>query len=188
MIRCDWSTNNELMINYHDTEWGVPVHDDQMLFEHLSLDCFQAGLSWQTILNKRENFRAAFDNFQIHKVASYDQKKVHKLLSDAGIIRNRLKIEAVIHNAKRVLEIQKTIGSFNSYIWSFTDGKTIHNHFQSISEIPPTSNLSDQISKDMRHKGFTFCGATIIYAFLQAIGVVNDHVISCFRYKELISV
>jgi len=188
MIRCNWSTNNELMIKYHDTEWGVPAHDDQLLFEHLTLDCFQAGLSWQTILNKRENFRAAFDNFRIDKVASYSPKNVDELLANAGIIRNRQKIEAAINNAQCVLKLQSTIGSFDSYIWSFTEGKTIHNSFQSITEIPPTSGLSDHVSKDLRHKGFKFCGSTIIYAFLQAIGVVNDHITSCFRYNELISI
>ncbi len=185
MTRCDWSTNNELMIKYHDTEWGVPVHDDQLLFEHLTLDCFQAGLSWQTILNKRENFRKAFDNFEIKKVASYDDEKREILLSDAGIIRNRQKINASIHNAKLFLEIQKDSGSFDSYIWSFTHRNTIQNNYKSISELPATSELSDRASKDMRRRGFKFCGSTIIYAFMQAVGIVNDHVDSCFRNNEL---
>lgn len=185
MTRCNWSTNNDLMIEYHDTEWGVPVYDDQLLFEHLTLDCFQAGLSWQTILNKRENFRKVFDNFEIEKVASYGDEKRTALLNDAGIIRNRQKIDAAIHNAKLILEIQKNQGSFKNYIWSFTDGKTIHNHFKSLSELPPTSGLSDQVSKDMRSKGFKFCGSTIVYAFMQAVGIVNDHLVDCFRYKEL---
>jgi len=173
------------MINYHDTEWGVPVHNDQLLFEHLTLDCFQAGLSWQTILNKRENFRKAFDNFEIEKVASYDDKKREVLLNDSGIIRNRQKIDASIHNAKLILEIQKDFGSFDSYIWTFTNGRTIQNKYNSISELPATSDLSDKVSKDMRNRGFKFCGSTIIYAFMQAVGIVNDHIENCFRNKEL---
>ena len=185
MKRCDWSTNNELMIKYHDTEWGVPVHDDQLLFEHLTLDCFQAGLSWQTILNKRENFRKAFDNFEIEKVACYDDKKKKALLSDSGIIRNRHKIDAAIHNAKLFLEIQKDMGSFDSFIWTFTNGNTIQNKYNSISELPATSDLSDKVSKEMRSRGFKFCGSTIIYAFMQAVGILNDHVENCFRNKEL---
>lgn len=187
MSRCNWSSHNDLLIKYHDTEWGVPVHDDQVLFEHLILDCFQAGLSWQTILNKRENFHKAFDNFNIEKIASYNEEKINSLLLDKGIIRNRQKINAAIHNAKLVLEIQMKQGSFSSYIWSFTDGKTIQNHLKSMSEIPATTDLSDKVSKDMRNKGFKFCGSTIIYAFMQAVGIVNDHVESCFRYKELTS-
>lgn len=185
MIRCEWSTHNELMIKYHDTEWGVPVHDDQLLFEHLTLDCFQAGLSWQTILNKRENFRKAFDNFQIEKVASFGEKKKEILLNDAGIIRNRQKIEAAIHNAKLILEIQKSHGSFDAYIWSFTAGNTIQNQFKSMSELPATSDLSDKVSKELRSRGFKFCGSTIIYAFMQAVGIVNDHVCGCFRHNEV---
>jgi len=185
MIRCDWSKSNDLLIKYHDTEWGVPVHDDQLLFEHLTLDCFQAGLSWQTILNKRENFRKAFDNFQLEKVASFDEEKIKALLHDAGIIRNRLKILAAIHNAKCIIEIQSNIRSFDAYLWSFTDGKSVQNNHKSISDIPATSDLSDRLSKDLRNKGFKFCGSTIIYAFLQAVGIVNDHVTTCFRHKEL---
>ena len=184
-MRCDWSSSNDLLIKYHDTEWGVPVHDDKVLFEHLILDCFQAGLSWQTILNKRENFLKAFDNFEIKKIASYSEDKIKSLLTDKGIIRNRQKINAAIHNAKLVLEIQRKVGSFNSYIWSFTGGKTIQNNFKNMSEIPATTDLSDQVSSDLRSRGFKFCGSTIIYAFMQAVGIVNDHVNSCFRYKEL---
>jgi DNA-3-methyladenine glycosylase I len=175
------------MITYHDTEWGTPVHDDQLLFEHLTLDCFQAGLSWQTILNKRENFRKAFDRFEIEKVAAYDEKKIRSLLSDAGIIRNRMKIEAATHNARRILDLQHEFNSFDAYIWGFTGGKTIQNKHKTLSDLPATSELSDKISKDLRTKGFKFCGSTIIYAFMQAVGIVNDHVTSCFRHKELAS-
>ncbi|MFN2127352.1 MAG: DNA-3-methyladenine glycosylase I [Anaerolineales bacterium] len=184
-IRCDWSTRDPLMINYHDVEWGVPVHDDQILFEHLSLDTFQAGLSWQTILRKRENFRKAFDHFNIERVAQYDQKKISELLKNEGIIRNRQKIEATIHNACRVIEIQVEYGSFNYFVWSFTDGRTIHNTFRKMSELPATSDISDAMSLSLRGKGFKFIGSTICYAFMQAIGVVNDHLMNCFRYNEL---
>jgi DNA-3-methyladenine glycosylase I len=173
------------MIKYHDEEWGVPVHDDQLLFEHLCLDGFQAGLSWQTILNKRENFRKAFDNFNIRKVSRYDQDKVKELLADKDIIRNRLKINATVNNAKRVLEIQNDYGSFDTYIWSFTNGRSIHNNYKQMSELPATSQISDTMSKSLQTKGFKFVGSTICYAFMQATGMVNDHVISCFRYKEL---
>jgi DNA-3-methyladenine glycosylase I len=173
------------MIKYHDEEWGVPVHDDQLLFEHLSLDGFQAGLSWQTVLNKRENFRKAFDSFDLKIVSEYDQEKVTVLLENKGIIRNRLKIEGTITNAKKVLEVQKEFGSFDSYIWSFTNGKTIQNKFTSMSDIPATSQISDAMSKSLRERGFKFVGSTICYAFMQAVGIVNDHTISCFRYQKL---
>jgi DNA-3-methyladenine glycosylase I len=184
-MRCDWATHNPLMQKYHDEEWGTPVHDDRLLFEHLSLDCFQAGLSWQTILNKREGFRTAFDNFEIEKVASYDTGKVQSLLTNEGIIRNGNKIEAIISNAKRVLEIQKEFGSFDTYLWKFTAGTTIHNLFAKQYEIPAYSSVSDEMSRDMRIRGFKFTGTTICYAFMQAIGMVNDHITSCFRYSQL---
>lgn len=185
-MKCDWCAGDPLMEKYHDEEWGTPMHHDQLLFEHLSLDGFQAGLSWKTILHKRENFRKAFDNFNIEKVASYDQKKVDALLQDKGIVRNRLKIAATINNAQKVLEIQKEFGSFDAYFWSFTEGKTVHNHFEMMEEIPATSALSDKMSADLRRRGFKFVGSTIVYAILQAVGVVNDHLISCPRYEKLI--
>ena len=185
IMRCEWSTNNPLMIAYHDNEWGVPVHDDQLLFEHLSLDSFQAGLSWQTVLNKREHFRQAFDHFNIKKVAEYNSEKVALLLENKGIIRNRQKIEAVINNANRILEIQSEVGSFDKYIWSFTGGKAIQNRFTKMSDIPATSSVSDALSKSLRERGFKFSGTTICYAFMQAIGMVNDHITSCFRFNEL---
>ncbi len=184
-MRCDWSVQNPLMIKYHDEEWGVPVHNDQELFEHLSLDSFQAGLSWQTVLNKRDNFREAFDNFDIHKVAQYSQEKVSLLLENKGIIRNRQKIEAAINNANKVIEIIEEYGSFDRYIWGFTQGQTLHNSFKFMSDIPATSDASDAMSKSLRAKGFKFVGSTICYAFMQATGMVNDHVTSCFRYQKL---
>jgi DNA-3-methyladenine glycosylase I len=173
------------MQKYHDEEWGTPVHDDQLLFEHLSLDCFQAGLSWQTILNKREGFRAAFDNFDIEKVASYDDFKIQALLNDSSIIRNTGKIVAIIHNARLVRDIQNELGSFDNYIWQFTDGKIVQNAFSKQFEIPAYSEISNNMSRAMRMKGFKYTGTTICYAFMQATGIVNDHITSCFRYKEL---
>ena len=184
-MRCEWSTSNERMIEYHDTEWGTPVHDDQLLFEHLSLDGFQAGLSWQTILNKRVNFRAAFDHFDPGLVAAYNSHKINELLANPGIVRNRLKITATIENARQFLKIREEHGSFDAYIWGFTSGKTIHNSHSTVNEIPAKTELSDRISADLKKKGFTFVGSTIIYAFLQATGIVNDHVVHCFRYQEL---
>ena len=184
-MRCDWSTKDPIMIKYHDEEWGVPVHNDQQLFEHLSLDSFQAGLSWKTVLNKRDNFREAFDNFDINKVALYNQDKVAQLLENKGIIRNRQKIEAAINNANKVIEIQEESGSFDQYIWDFTQGTTIQNNFKGMSDLPATSTVSDVMSKSLRARGFKFVGSTICYAFMQAIGMVNDHITSCFRYQEL---
>jgi DNA-3-methyladenine glycosylase I len=184
-MRCDWALHNLLMQKYHDEEWGTPVHDDRLIFEHLSLDCFQAGLSWQTILNKREGFRSAFDNFEIACVAAFEHSKVQSLLTDERIIRNGSKIEAIIHNANLVLGLQKEFGSFNEYIWKFTGGKTIHGNYEKQYEIPAFSDASDQMSRDMRIRGFKFTGTTICYAFMQAIGIVNDHLTSCFRHSEL---
>lgn len=184
-MRCNWSTSNPLMIKYHDEEWGVSVYDDQLLFEHLCLDSFQAGLSWQTVLNKRENFREAFDNFNLEKVANYNITKVNKLLENKGIIRNRQKIEATINNAGKVLEIQKEFGGFDRYIWDFVNGKTIQNNFKIMSDIPATTPISDAMSKSLRARGFKFVGSTICYAFMQATGMVNDHIISCFRHQDL---
>jgi DNA-3-methyladenine glycosylase I len=185
MKRCSWSESNDLYIEYHDKEWGTPVHDDRKHFEFLALESFQAGLSWLTILKKRENFRKAFNGFDPKKVAKYDKRKIERLMKDAGIIRNRMKIEATINNAKRFLEVQKEFGSFDDYIWRFTKGKPKINSWKKLSQIPATTKLSDEISKDLKERGFKFVGSTIIYAHLQAIGIVNDHVVGCFRYKEL---
>jgi DNA-3-methyladenine glycosylase I len=182
---CEWPSNNELMIKYHDEEWGVALHDDQKLFEFLVLDAFQAGLSWQTIINKRENFRKAFDNFDYKKIALYGQEKKDELLQDAGIIRNRLKIDATISNANIFLEVQKEFGSFDKYIWQFTNHITIINKCKSLNEIPVSTPESDAMSKDLKKRGFKFVGTTICYAFMQAAGMVNDHTIECFRYEEL---
>jgi len=184
-IRCSWPMNDPLMIKYHDTEWGVPVYDDQKLFEFLVLDAFQAGLSWSIILKKRENFRKAFDNFNPEIIAKYTQRNVKKLLLDAGIVRNRLKINATIANAQEFLKIKKEFKSFKKYIWQFTDHKTIKNKFKSLGEIPAKTKESDAMSKDMKKRGFKFVGSTICYAFMQAAGMVNDHTVVCFRYKEV---
>lgn len=177
--RCGWVGADELMIQYHDREWGRVVHDDQKLFEFLILESFQAGLSWRTILHKRENFRKAFANFEPRKVAKFDKKKFDSLMQDAGIIRNRLKIGAAINNAERFLEVQKEFGSFDKYVWSFTKGKRVVNKPKNLAQIPATSPISDAMSKDMGERGFKFRGTTICYAFLQAVGVVDDHVLGC---------
>jgi DNA-3-methyladenine glycosylase I len=173
------------MVEYHDKEWGVPVHEDGTLFEFLVLEGAQAGLSWQTVLNKRENYRKAFYGFEIAKIARYNNKDVQRLLRDPGIIRNRLKIQATINNAKQTLEIQKEFGSFDKYIWRFVDGKPIKHRFESLSEIPATTKESDAMSKDLRKRGLRFVGPTICYAFMQAVGMVNDHTTKCFRYDTL---
>lgn len=181
MERCGWPGTDELYIKYHDEEWGVPVHDDRKQFEFLVLESAQAGLSWITILRKRENYRAAYDNFEPEKVARYCEDKVLELLNNPGIIRNRRKIEASINNAKRFLEIQKEFGSFDTYIWGFVDNKPINRSYQNIIDIPATSELSDRVSKDLKDRGFKFLGSTIVYSHLQATGVVNDHIDGCFR-------
>jgi len=183
--RCDWA-KKPLEIEYHDNEWGVPVHDDRKLFEFLVLDGFQAGLSWTTILAKRENFRRAFDDFNYEKIAQYEEKKIEALLLDAGIIRNKLKIKVAISNARAFLKVQQEFGSFDRYIWSFTDGKTMVNHWRTMDEVPATSRESDAMSKDLKRRGFNFVGSTICYAFMQAAGMVNDHLVTCFRYKEVV--
>ena len=185
MNRCAWTGANELMLAYHDTEWGVPLHDEQKLFEFLILEGMQAGLSWSTILNKRENFRRAFVEFDVAQVAHFGKRDVNRLLQDAGIIRNRLKIEAAINNAQRFIEVQHDLGSFDAYIWGFVDGKPIKNGFKSLSKIPAKTPLSDAISKDLKQRGFKFVGSTIVYAHLQATGMVNDHTVDCFRYDEV---
>ncbi|MDO9274717.1 MAG: DNA-3-methyladenine glycosylase I [Lutibacter sp.] len=184
-IRCGWCKNDPLYMAYHDTEWGVPVYEDDKLFEFLILETFQAGLSWITILRKRENFRNAFDNFDYKKIASYSETKFEELLLDAGIIRNKLKIKATISNAVAFMEVQQEFGSFSNYIWSFTQGKPIKNNRKTLSELPATNELSDAISKDLKKRGFKFVGSTVIYAHLQATGMINDHVTDCFRYHEV---
>ena len=182
-IRCEWAGSNPLMVKYHDEEWGKPLHDDNRLFELLILEGAQAGLNWSTILNKRENYRKAFDNFDPKKVSRYSDKKIKELLNNVGIVRNRLKIHSAIRNAKIFLEIQKEYGSLDKYIWSFVNNKPIKNNFKSLKEIPASTELSYRISEDLKMKGMNFVGSTIIYAFMQAVGVVNDHTIGCFRRK-----
>jgi DNA-3-methyladenine glycosylase I len=186
MNRCHWAENvDELYTQYHDTEWGTPVHDDRRLFEFLVLEGAQAGLSWATILKKRENYRLIFDGFDPAKIADYNEEKEAELLANAGIIRNRLKIKSAIRNAKAFLAIQKEFGSFDAYIWRFVDGQPIVNHFQSIAELPAKTELSDAISADLQKRGMNFVGSTIIYSFMQAVGLVNDHTADCFRYEAL---
>lgn len=182
--RCAWTRDNPLMNTYHDTEWGVPCRDDQKLFEYIVLDTFQAGLSWQIILNKREGLRQAFANFNAQKIAKFDEKKIQALLLDTGIIRNNLKIRGTISNAQAYLETQKEFGSFWQYIWRFVDGKTIIHKHKQISELGSTSPESDAMAKDLKKRGFKFCGSTVCYAFMQAAGLVNDHTMDCFRYRE----
>ncbi len=184
--RCTWAhLKDELYVKYHDEDWGVPIHDDQKLFEMIILEGAQAGLSWETVLKKRENYRKAFDNFDPKKVAKYDEKKKEELLRNEGIIRNRLKIKSAIKNAKVFLEIQKEYTSFDKYIWSFVNHKSIQNKFTALLEIPAKTKLSDKISNDLKKRGMNFVGSTIIYAFMQSIGMVNDHEIACFRYSEI---
>ncbi|MBI5219792.1 MAG: DNA-3-methyladenine glycosylase I [Bacteroidia bacterium] len=185
MKRCAWPGEDKLMIEYHDKEWGVPIHDDDKLFEFMVLDTFQAGLSWKTILHKRENFRKAFAGFNAKKIAAFDEAKITSLMHDEGIIRNNLKIRATIANAKAFLKIRKDYGSFDKYIWQFTGGKTKTNRWKTIKQIPPSSKESDAMSKDLKKHGFGFAGTTICYAFMQAAGMVNDHTTDCFRYKQV---
>jgi DNA-3-methyladenine glycosylase I len=182
MQRCSWP-KSELDIAYHDTEWGVPQHDDQLLFELLILEGAQAGLSWSTILKKRQNYRRAFDNFEARKIAKYDARKVKSLLADEGIVRNRLKIAATIQNAKAFLAVQKEFGSFDAYIWQFVGGKPIQNKRKSLKEVPARTSESDAMSKDLLKRGFKFVGSTICYAYMQATGMVNDHTVDCFRHR-----
>jgi len=183
--RCPWPSDDKLMIKYHDKEWGVPLHNDKKLFEFLILEGFQAGLSWRTILHKRENFRKAFDNFDYNKVAKYNNRKINSLLKDAGIIRNKLKIDGAITNAKEFLKVRKEFGTFDKYIWSFVNGKPIQNNIKSLKELPAKTKLSDQISDDLRKRGLKFVGSTIVYAHMQATGMVNDHIVGCFRYEAI---
>jgi DNA-3-methyladenine glycosylase I len=184
MRRCDWA-KNDLAIHYHDTEWGVPLHDDQRLFEFLILEGAQAGLSWDTVLAKRDNYRKAFDNFDAEKIANYDDKKCAKLLENVGIIRNRLKIASAVRNAKCYLQVVKEFGTFDKYIWSFVGGKPIVNNWENIKQVPATTEISDAMCKDLKKRGFNFVGSIIMYAFMQATGMVNDHLTTCFRYEEI---
>lgn len=185
VIRCPWPKDDPLMLSYHDHEWGRPAHDDRKLFEAIVLDAFQAGLSWRTVINKRENFRTAFDDFDAEKIARYNSRKLQSLLQNAGIIRNRMKMEASVRNAKAFLKVQDEFGSFDKYIWQFTGYKTIHNRWKHLKQIPASTKESDAMSKDMKQRGFTFCGTTICYAFMQAAGMVNDHLVDCFCYEEI---
>jgi DNA-3-methyladenine glycosylase I len=184
-MKCNWSTHSLMLEEYHDKEWGTPVHNDQLLFEHLALDSFQAGLSWSTILNKRVNFRLAFNDFHIREVSKFNSNKVETLLKDSGIIRNRMKIEATVFNAGLIMDLQKEFGSFDRFIWKFVNYQTIHNSWKTIHEIPATSPESDEMSKELKKRGFKFTGSTICYAFMQATGMVNDHLTDCFRFKEI---
>ena len=187
ITRCSWTRTDPLMIHYHDTEWGVPLHDDRKIYEFLVLEGMQAGLSWLTVLRKRENFREAFRGFDPAIVAKFGSRDMNRLLSDAGIIRNRQKLEAAIVNAQKFLIVQKEFGSFDRYIWEFVGGKPIQNRFKTEAEIPAASRESDQLSKDMKQRGFKFVGSTILYAHMQATGMVNDHLVSCFRYSSLMN-
>ena len=182
--RCTWA-RTELSIPYHDNEWGVPVHDDRVLFEFLTLEGAQAGLSWETVLKKRDRYRLAFDNFDPNKVAKYTQRKVAKLLNDSGIIRNRLKIASTVENAKAFLQIQKEFGSFDTFVWQFVGGKPKRNRWRSPNEVPAFTDESDLISRTLKQHGFKFVGSTICYAFMQAVGMVNDHTVDCFRYRQV---
>ena len=184
-MNCTWPANDELMLQYHDTEWGRPVHDDKKHFEFLVLDCFQAGLSWKTILHRRAHFKKAFANFDMKKVAKFDEDKVLELMQNVGIIRNKFKITGTIKNAKAFIEIQKEFGSFDTYIWQFVNNKTINNKIKQTSQIPANSNESIAMSIALKKRGFTFVGSTICYAYMQAAGLVNDHLVSCSNYKDV---
>jgi DNA-3-methyladenine glycosylase I len=182
--RCEWA-DSEVHFDYHDREWGVPVHDDRLLYELLILEGAQAGLSWQTILRKRDNYRAAFENFDPRVIASYDQRKVDELLTNPGIVRHRLKINAAIRNARAFLAVQREFGSFDAYVWRFVGGQPRKNTWRILQEVPARTSESDVLSKDLQHRGFAFVGSTICYAFMQAVGLVNDHLVGCFRHAEI---
>lgn len=184
MIRCPWCGDDPLYVDYHDREWGIPVRDDRVLFEFLLLETFQAGLSWITILRKRENFRIAFDHFDYDRIAEYDEDKYEELLRNEGIIRNRLKIRAAIGNARAFQKIREQEGSFSDYLWRFVENRPVVNHWSSLQEVPAKTDLSDRISKDLKKRGFKFVGSTVVYAFMQAVGVVNDHLTVCFRHPD----
>lgn len=183
--RCEWCGEDELYVKYHDEDWGVPVHDDRLHFEMLILEGAQAGLSWITILRKRENYKKAFDNFDVKKVARYTEKRIEKLLQNAGIIRNKLKVRSAVTNAKVFIEVQKEFGSFDKYMWQFVKNKPIVNKWKKMSDLPVTSKESDELSKDLKKRGFKFVGSTIMYAHMQSIGMINDHTVNCFRHKEV---
>ena len=183
--RCEWSGSDPVLIEYHDKEWGVPLHDDRKLFEFLVLDAAQAGLSWLLILKKRENYRKAFSNYDAGKIARYDARKVEALLNNPGIVRNRLKIQSAIENARGFLQVQKEFGSFDKFIWQFTGGRTIKNSWKTMNQVPAKTAESDAMSRELKRRGFRFVGSTICYAFMQAAGMVNDHVVTCFRYKRV---
>lgn len=186
MKRCAWvPLNNALYVEYHDKEWGVPVHNDKVLFEMLILEGAQAGLSWSMILKKRKNYTKAFDGWDFEKIAKYSSKKIEELMSDVGIVRNQLKINSVVRNAKVFIEIRKKFGSFDKYIWGFVDGKVVDNKFEKFEDVPTRTGLSNEISEDLKNRGMNFVGSTIIYAFMQAVGIVNDHEVSCFRYGKV---
>lgn len=184
MNRCGWVNQDPLYMDYHDHEWGVPVYDDRLLFEYLNLEGAQAGLSWYTILKKRENYRKAFDNFEPEKIIQYDDSKIQELLGNEGIVRNRLKVHAVISNAHAYFKVVEEFGSFSAYIWSFVNGKPIKNSFINMSEVPVSTEISDKLSKDLKKRGFKFVGTTICYAFMQAVGMVNDHIVTCMCYEK----
>jgi len=188
VTRCGWPSEDALMIAYHDEEWGVPLHDDRKLFEFMVLDAVQAGLSWRTVLHKRENYRKALHDFEAARIARYKDKDVARLLSDAGLVRNRLKMAAIVENARQFLAVQKEFGTFDNFIWQFTGGKTIVNRFKTMKEIPAMSPEAEAMSKELKTRGFKFVGPTICYAFMQAAGMVNDHTMDCFRYKELLKI
>ena len=185
MKKCTWALSSPSEQQYHDLEWGVPVHDDRLLFEFLVLEGAQAGLSWVIVLNKRDNYRKAFDNFNVERVASYDDKKINALLANSGIVRNKLKINSAVTNAQAFLTVQREFGSFDSYIWQFVDGKPLHNAWESATDIPVSTQISNLMSKGLKKRGFKFVGNTICYAFMQATGMVNDHTVDCYRYAEI---
>jgi DNA-3-methyladenine glycosylase I len=183
--RCPWPVTDPLYLDYHDREWGVPVHDEKKHFEFLVLETMQAGLSWHIILKKRENFRKAFNGFDPERVAKFNERKIQSLLKNSGIVRNQLKIRAAVHNAKRFLEVQKEFGSFDAYLWNFVGGKTVQNRRKRLSQLPARTALSDRVSKALKERGFKFVGSTVVYAHLQAVGLVNDHLVDCFRHREI---
>ncbi len=185
MIRCEWCGSNPLYVTYHDDEWGVPVHDDRRLFELLILEGAQAGLSWLTILRKREHYRRVFHEFEVERVAAYSEGDVRRLLADPGIVRNRLKIESAIRNARKVLEIMESFGSFDTFLWGYVDNTPRQNAWETPAELPARTEISDRLSQDLKKRGLTFVGSTICYAFMQAVGMVNDHTVDCFRYEEV---
>ncbi len=185
MTKCKWALNSTNEEHYHDTEWGVPVHDDRLLFEFLVLEGAQAGLSWSTILNKREGYRTAFDNFDVEKVAGYENNKIAELLTNQAIVRNKLKINSAVTNARAFIKVQEEFGSFDRYIWGFVDGKPLQNNWQQHNELPASTHLSDLISRDLKKRGFKFVGSVIVYAHMQATGMVNDHTVDCFRYQQI---